>query len=593
LRSRLARNILSGMTTPPASLSDSRLANLGARLVAEAYESFESRFRIVTRRARIRFGDRDWHGMAADARELLRLYEGASQRTADTVRELLGERTEDRMVWAGMKAVYSGLIMERHDWELAETFFNSVTRKIFATVGVDPRIEFVDTDFDSPPSESRSPLHRSYPSMPISELVRSVLTDAALGAPFADVEGDADRAARHIADHLRSIGALGVVERTEIIDAVFFRGQGAYLIGRMCSGSHVVPLVLALLHPPEGITVDAVLMTENQVSILFSFTRSYFHADVERPWEIIRFLRTLMPRKRLAELYISLGHNKHGKTALYRELRRHLLTSGDRFVVARGARGLVMVVFTLPGFDVVFKVIKDRFPPQKATTRAEVKEKYRFVFHHDRAGRLVDAQEFAYLTLPVDRFEPEVLDALTGECCRSVEIEADTITIRHCYVERRVIPLDLYLRESDPTLARAAIIDYGNAVRELAASGIFPGDLLLKNFGVTRHGRVVFYDYDELSSLSDVTFRAFPVVEDHDHEMAAEPWFSVGPTDVFPTEFSTFLGVDGEIRHAFDAHHGDLFSDSWWGSMQERVGNGELIEVFPYEARARLLAPSH
>ena len=593
LRSRLRRGtasrILSAVVSPEnAALSDSRLANLGARLIAEAYEGFESRFRIVTRRARVRFAERDWKGMAADARERLDLYERAARHTAESIRGLLEERTGDQMVWAGMKAVYSGLIVDRHDWELAETFFNSVTRRIFTTVGVDPRIEFVDSDYETPPSDSVQPIHRTYGTMPIPELVERILRDAGLGADFVDLEGDASRAAERITEHLRTIGALRVVDRTEVVDAVFFRSKGAYVIGRMYSGSHVVPLVLALLHPPEGIVLDAVLLTENQLSILFSFTRSYFHVDVDRPWDLIRFLRSLMPRKRLAELYISIGHNKHGKTSLYRELRAHMLTSGDHFVLARGARGLVMVVFTLPGFDVVFKVIKDRFPPQKTTTRSQVKEKYRFVFTHDRAGRLVDAQEFNYLALPLDQFDPEVLDALTTECARSVDVDDDTVTIRHCYVERRVIPLDLYLRHADTTLAREAMIDYGNALRDLAASGIFPGDLLLKNFGVTRHGRVVFYDYDELSPLTDVNFRHLPDTPDPDVDMAPETWFSVGPTDVFPAEFSTFLGVQGEIRGAFEAHHAALFDAGWWKATQARVENGELIEIFPYDSRARL-----
>lgn len=570
-------------------MSDSRLANLGARHVAGAYAGFETRFRIVTRRARIRFPERDWRGMAADARERLDLYERAATGAAQAVSGLLGERARQPMVWAAMKAVYSGLIQDRDDWELAETFFNSVTRRVFSTVGVDPRLEFVDTDFDTPPSEATVPLHRSYPSLALDELVRRILVDASLGSAFSDLDGDSRRAAEMIENHLRGIGALRVVDRTEVIGSVFYRGKGAYVIGRMYSGSHVVPLVLALLHPSDGISLDAVLLTENQLSILFSFTRSYFHVDVDRNWELIRFLRTLMPRKRLAELYISLGHNKHGKTALYRELRRHVLTSGDRITMARGARGLVMVVFTLPGFDVVFKVIKDRFPPQKTTmTRSQVKEKYRLVFTHDRAGRLVDAQEFAYLALPLDRFEPEVLDALTTECARSVRVEDGTVTISHAYVERRVIPLDLYLRDADPGLARDAIVDYGNAIRQLAASGIFPGDLLLKNFGVTRHGRVVFYDYDELARLTDCNFRELPVAPGDDAELASEPWFSVGPNDVFPAEFSTFLGVQGGIRQAFMNTHGDLFDHLWWRSVQERVAAGELIEIYPYEGEARL-----
>ncbi|CAN5787516.1 bifunctional isocitrate dehydrogenase kinase/phosphatase [soil metagenome] len=582
------------MSTGTAPLSDSRLANMGAKLIAEAYSDFESRFRIVTRRARIRFQERDWVAMAADARQRLDLYERASQGAGDAVGELFGSRREDTLVWAGMKAVYSGLIQNRDDWELAETFFNSVTRKIFTTIGVDPRIEFVDTDFTSAPSEPAVPVHRTYESMPLDQLVRTIVEDADLGVDFVDLAKETSEVAVKIGAHLKAVGALRVVDRTEVIDAVFFRGKGAYLVGRMYSGSHVVPLVLALLHPPQGVVIDAVLLTENQASVLFSFTRSYFHVDIDRPWDLIRFLRSLMPRKRLAELYISLGHNKHGKTALYRELRRHILTSGDRFTMARGTPGLVMVVFTLPGFDVVFKVIKDRFPPQKTTTRAQVKEKYRLVFRHDRAGRLVDAQEFSYLSLPLDRFDPDVLEALTSECARSVSIEGDTLTISHAYVERRVIPLDLYLRDADPTLARQAIVDYGNTIRELAASGIFCGDLLLKNFGVTRHGRVVFYDYDELSPLGDCTFREQPEPSDPEADLAAEPWFSIGPNDVYPAEFATFLGVQGEIRHAFVAHHGELFDHRWWNSVQERVSDGELIEIFPYERQTSVHeTPTH
>src|SRR5690606_13779042 len=201
-----------GMSSQPSALSDSRLANLGARVVAEAYDGFETRFRIVTRRARIRFAERDWTGMSTDARERLDLYERAAEGAADNIRSIFAERTEDEMVWAGMKAVYSGLIMDRHDWELAETFFNSVTRKIFTTVGVDPRIEFVDTDFDTPPSESTVPLHRSYESMPIPDLIASILRDANLSGEFAGLGDGVALAAEKISDHMTAIGAVRVAE---------------------------------------------------------------------------------------------------------------------------------------------------------------------------------------------------------------------------------------------------------------------------------------------------------------------------------------------------------------------------------------------
>ena len=575
------------MTT--AAVSDSRIANLSARSIAEAYRSFDDHFRIVTRRARIRFQDRDWRGMASDASQRFDVYGKEVSEAVDEVRRLMADRVDERMMWAAVKAVYSGLIQYRDDWDVAESFFNSVTRKIFTTVGVDPSVEFVDTDFGSPPHDAARPVYRTYQGpFEVATLVDQIISDARLDVAYRSLAADSIGAARTIGEHLRRVGALRVIDRAEVVDAVFYRGKAAYLVGRIYSGSHVLPLVLALLHPEEGVVLDAVLLTENQVSILFSFARSYFHVDSDRPYDLVRFLRSLMPRKRLSEIYISIGHHKHGKTALFRELRHHLSSSGERFEIARGTRGLVMVVFTLPGFDVVIKVIKDRFPSPKRTTPGEVRERYRMVFRSDRAGRLVDAQEFEHLEFEVGRFTPELREVLAAECGRSIQTRDRTVVLSHAYIERRVIPLDIYLRDADPSLAAGAIVDYGRAIKELAFAGTFPGDLLLKNFGVTRHGRVVFYDYDEITSLARCVFRDLPESVDPIEEMAAEPWFAVGPDDVFPEEFSSFLGVEGFLRDAFLERHSDLLTARWWQDTQTRVAAGEMIDIFPYEDRFRI-----
>ncbi len=570
-------------------LSDSRLANLAARSIGGGWASFSDRFLIVTRRARLRFAERDWDGMASDQRERLGLYTSIATEVAADVRRILGSRLEDRMIWMAMKAVYSGAIQNRSDWDLAETFFNSVTRRIFSTVGVDPRIEFVDTDFDAPPIEPAEPVFRTFDGgVATAELVEEVLGSADIGAPFRNMAEDSALAAERIDDRLRRVGGLKRIDRADVLRPVFYRGRNAYVIGRLYSGSQVIPLVLALAHAADGVVVDAVLLTENQVSILFSFTRSYFHVDWGAPNPLVHYLATLMPRKRRAELYIAIGHNKHGKTELYRELRRHMAFSGERFEIARGTEGLVMVVFTLPGFDVVVKVIRDRFGAPKQVSRDQVMSKYRFVFRHDRAGRLVDAQEFEHLEFPVERFDDELRETLLDACARTVSTDGEVLTIAHAYLERRVTPLDVYLAESEPAAARQAVLDYGRAIGDLAVSGIFPGDMLLKNFGVTRHGRVVFYDYDELVPLEDCQFRAIPQSLSIDDEMAAEPWFSVGPGDVFPEEFETFLGLQGDLRRAFLDCHADLFDFRTWRDWQRRVAGGEQIEIFPYADEARL-----
>ncbi len=372
---------------------------------------------------------------------------------------------------------------------------------------------------------------------------------------------------------------------------MFFRGKGAYLVGRIRRGRHVTPIVLALVHGERGIVLDAALYAPEDASIVFSFTRSYFHVEVERPREVVAFLSTLMPTKRVSELYISLGFNKHGKTELYREIARHIAETGESFVPARGDKGLVMTVFTLPGLDVVFKVIKDEFPPPKQTTRREIMDKYRHVFRHDRAGRLVDAQEFEHLSFPVARFSPPVLAELRRFCPRRVHVGDEVVTLEHLYAERRVTPLNLFIREVDEWTARQAILDFGKALRDLAATDTFPGDMLLKNFGVTRHGRVIFYDYDELERVTDCVFRDLPAsAEDmtDDGGGAAEASFYVGPHDIFPEEFLPFLGLRGRVRDFFLQAHGDLLGARFWRDVQERVRAGEIVDIFPYREDQRL-----
>jgi isocitrate dehydrogenase kinase/phosphatase len=551
----------------------------------EAFGRYQAGFAEITGRAEERFAARDFRGGMGDAAERLDLYERSVSRVLQRLERLLGERMDDRLVWAGTKAVYSGAIAERPDWELAETFFNSATRRVFATVGVDPDIEFVDTDRE-PPIAALRPVHRAYRGEDPEALVRSILGDLGLSGSLAHLEGDVARAA----DRLRAVAPAGI-ERAEVIDAPFYRRKGAYVVGRIGTGRRWTPMVLALFNPPGGMVIDAVLTEEDDVSILFSFTRSHFQVDAAPAHALIRFLERLMPRKRRAELYISIGRDKHGKTELYRDLVGHLRDSSERFDVAPGTPGLVMVTFAMAGYDLVFKVIRDHFPTRKRITARSVRDRYRLVFRHDRAGRLVEAQEFDHLRLDRSRFTEPLADELLEACSRTVRAEGDDLVIDHAYVERRVTPLDVHLKEAGRADARAAVVDYGRAIGELAATGVFPGDLLLKNFGVTRHGRVVSYDYDELELLSKVRFREIPAPRTPEEELRAEPWFGVAHQDVFPEEFRHFLGLNGELREVFEVRHAHLFATDFWRGMQERLAAGEMVDILPYREELRLHRP--
>lgn len=572
-------------------LSESRVANVAASAIHEAFDGYQARFRRVTRRARSRFEKREWQALRQDAGERLDLYRQVVEATVGQVQHLLGSRVEDRFIWAGMKAVYSGSIEERDDWELAETFFNSITRRIFTTVGVDSAIEFVDSDFDIPPTPPRERAYLAYdgPLSPL-RLMRTLLRDCRHDVPYADEGAAAEQSAARLGEQLASLGLGTSIDRVEVLKPVFYRNKGAYLVGRLWSGDRLMPLGIALLNPPGGVVVDAVLLEEDALSRVFSFAHSYFHVDAERPHELVSFLKSIMPRKRVAELYISVGYHKHGKTELYRDLLRSLETSDEQFEIAPGERGMVMEVFTRPTHDLVLKVIKDHFAEPKHTTRRAVMEKYHLVFRHDRAGRLVDAQEFEHLEFNRARFSAALLERLLEAASATVSVEGERVHIKHAYVERRVRPLDLYLREVDDQVARAAALDYGTAIKDLAASNIFPGDFWLKNFGVTRHGRVVFYDYDELSLLTECRIATMPAPKTDAEELADEPWFYVGENDVFPEEFQKFLRLPRGLDAPFIEHHGDLFEVEFWRRMQERLQAGDIVDIFPYAQEKRLAA---
>jgi isocitrate dehydrogenase kinase/phosphatase len=558
-------------------------ARHGADIIHRGFEEFHESFRAITRRAKDRFESRDWVGIRRDTVRRLGLHTRSVDETLQALRQEFGRQVERHQLWAALKDAFSLAILGSDDCELAQTFFNSCTRRVFSHVGVDPRIDYTAQDFPVPFRGWEMASARMYATRAVTPiLVRRILEDAGFRVPFRDLEGDASAAAAAIDDSLRQQFGSTEIEALDFLRPVFIRNKGAYLVGRARREDDSLPLVIAILNGEEGLTVDAVVRTENEISIIWSFARWYFHADLASPRQVIGFLHSILPRKRISELYLSLGYDKHGKTEFYRDLTSYAAASDENFVVAPGQRGMVMSVFTLPSYEFVFKVIRDTFPASKATTRHRVMERYRQVMVHDRVGRLVDFQEFEHLKFPRAQFAPEVLDELLTEASRSVGIEGDDVVIRHLYVGRRVTPLDVFLKAASPEEREAAIVDWGRAVKELAAANIFPGDMLAKNFGVTRHGRVVFYDYDELCALDDCQFRVFPSSRTDDDELQAEPWFSVRDGDVFPEELERFLGIDDRLHRVFRRHHGELFEVDFWRSMQERNREGEVIDFFPY-----------
>ena len=559
-----------------------------AKLILEGFDDYREHFRQITNGARVRFEQAQWQEIQQASAARINLYE---EKVAE-VTELLRQAHADEVLldvsqWPLVKSAYIALIDLRFDDELAETWFNSIFCGLFKHDQISDGCMFIHTTRPALRVNERAPQVRQYhPQGDLETALRQLFEDYRFEVPYEDLERDLG----HVLSQLRQNPPDWVCKDPELCIELFasrlYRNKGAYVVGRIFTRDEQWPLVIPFLHREgQGIQVDALITDEAEVSIIFSFTRSYFMVRVGYPAEFIGFLRRIMPGKHIAELYTSIGFYKHGKSEFYRALINHLANVDDKFIMAPGVRGMVMSVFTLPGFNTVFKIIKDRFSPSKNVDRATVLEKYRMVKSVDRVGRMADTQEFADFRFPLSKFDPECLAELLEVAPSTVQVEGDVVLVRHCWTERRMTPLNIYLEHANEAQVRDALEEYGLAIKQLAAANIFPGDMLLKNFGVTRHGRVVFYDYDEICYLTEVNFRKIPEARYPEDEMSSEPWYSVGPLDVFPEEFPPFLFVDIRQRRLFNQLHGDLFTAEYWQGLQAAIREGKVIDVFPYRRK--------
>jgi isocitrate dehydrogenase kinase/phosphatase len=522
------------------------------------------------------------------------MYDRRVQETVERVRARFPDAETDETLWPEIKLAYIPLLHQHLRPECAETFYNSVACAVLHRRYYRNEFIFWRPAVATEHLEGEEPAYRSH--YPLREGLRATLRGIVRGFALANPWEDLHRDLRSVLRALRARFPRPSRARpnlqVQVLGSLFFRNKGAYAVGRIVNGAEEVPFAVPILQNERGeLYLDALLLDADRLMVLFSFARAYFFVDMEVPAAYVSFLRLLMPRKPRAEMYMAVGLAKQGKTLFYRDLFYHLKHSSDNFVIAPGIKGMVMLVFTLPSFPYVFKVIRDRFAPPKEVDPQTVREKYLLVKYHDRVGRLADTLEYSLVALPRSRFEPEVLAELEAEAASSIEFEDDRIVLRHVYIERRMQPLNLYLEEAaadgDAARVREALWEYGFAIKELAGAGIFPGDMLLKNFGVTRHDRVVFYDYDEIAHMIECNFRRIPPPRSLEDEMAAEPYYSVGPHDVFPEQFAHFLVSDPQARAVFLERHADLMDPQFWAGKQARLRAGVQEDVFPYPEALR------
>ena len=566
-----------------------------ARTILDGFDKHYRLFREISQAAASLFARGEWQTFQNNARDRIQFYEKRVRECVQILEDEYDPADLTDQVWREVKLHYMGLLTDHLRPELAETFFNSVCTKLlnrhyyhndFIFVRPATATEYIEQD-ETPPT-----YRVYYPATDgLRFTLRRIVTNFRLQAEFEDL----DRDVALVEARLLSCFGQDKLEpnhQIQVLANLFFRNKAAYIIGKVINGNRDYPFVIPVMHRQKGLLVlDTVLTEAMQITILFSFTRAYFMVDMEVPSAYVQFIRSILPRKPRSEIYTMLGLQKHGKNLFYRDFLHHLKYSSDQIAAAPGIRGLVMLVFALPSFPYVFKLIKDSFPPPKETTRELVQEKYQLVKNHDRVGRMADTLEYSDVAFPRSRFSEELLAEIQRFAPSLLEVTRDEIVIRHLYIERRMTPLNIWLTEAeqrgDLVAMEHGVREYGNAIKDLIAANIFPGDMLYKNFGVTRHGRVVFYDYDEIEYITDCQFRRIPAPRNEEDEMAAEPWYPVARNDVFPEQFGSFLLGNPQVRRFFLQHHADLLTPEYWQQKQARIQQGKVEDIFPYPQEIR------
>lgn len=584
-----------------------------AQVMMAGFDRHYRLFRAESARAKERFEAQDWHGQQRGHSERIAFYDLRVQECEAKLKQQFAIDSLPTDVWRQAKQLYIGLLVDHLQPELAETFFNSVMTSILLSHYYYNDFIFVHPAISTEYIEIRSGVQTSYRAYypgpdNLPETFATIMQDYGLRVSFADLPGDIEKVVQHLRQQVDE-SRLRANFQVQVLSNLFFRNKAAYVVGKIINSFRETPFALPLLFNDAGqVYIDTVLQGEADMLSLFSFARAYFQVDMEIPSAYVQFLRSLMPRKPRAEIYNALGLGKQGKTLFFRDFLFHLRHSTDKLRIAPGIKGMVMLVFDLPSFPYVFKIIKDFYPPQKDTTREQIRNKYQLVRQHDRVGRMADTMEYREVAFPLDRFEPELLEELKNYAPSQIEFSdrngdgAPEVVIKHLYIEKRMIPLNMYLQEAfdmglDAPRARQqiehAVIEYGNAIKDMVAANIFPGDMLWKNFGITRLGKVVFYDYDEIEYITDCNFRKVPPPRNEEDELSGEIWYSVGPHDVFPETFGPFLLGHSYVREVFMQHHADLLEPAFWLTHKARIERGEVLDVFPYEQSKRFGHSTH
>lgn len=564
------------------------LASDVAELILSGFSAHYTLFQEITAKAPVAFAKQDWDTIQLISKQRITLYDLRVNETINRLKRHRNIHPLDEAVWRNIKIAFQQRLIFHPQADLAETFYNSVFCRLFHRRYFNNEFIFVESTMDA---QSTVPIEAEYRSyFPVTTglkpTIKNIIDHFGFDSPFSDLDGDIRKLVKGFLKQAPDTHHQRYQMRFDILHSPFYRNKAAYIVGRVVSLSGIQPFIIAILNTPEkGLHIDALITQSSQMRVIFGFARAYFFVQTHAPSALVRFLSQLMPTKTPAELYNAIGFHKQGKTEFYREFLNQLDNNSEQFIAAPGTRGMVMMVFTLPSFPYVFKVIRDKFSESKPFGRDTVLARYQLVKNHDRVGRMADTIEYSNVVFPLARFSDELLAELQQSIAESLVIEGDLLIIKHLYIERRMTPLNLFLQTCSNEDAHQVMCEYGQALKEMVSANIFPGDMLLKNFGVTKHKRVIFYDYDEVQYLTEMNFRALPKVSAYDYLNNGE--VSAAPSDVFPEQLCTFVFPDPKLKALFLSYHPELNTVEFWKQAQRDIRQKVVKHIYPYPQALR------
>jgi len=535
-----------------------------AKIIHQQFLDYYGEFSEIADRAPAMFTAGDLDGRLKDDLLRVQLYRTAIDRSATSVQRLLGKHAYDLKKWNCVRKEFK----KEYADELATTYFTSVMRKVFAEKSVS--IEFRNDGIKHTQVNPDRIVHH-----------HPLKTPADLGRAIHAVLGASDFSASLSENISQNTGVIVDIVNEQLEEAdgllamealrpTFFRGKGAYLVGQFRTRSELIPVIFCIVHSPEGVNVDAVLVGYHATrSFLFSSTRSAFTVSTKHYRELYSFLQRLFPNENPANILDLIGFTHPAKLSLLRQLRE-ILHTGEKYHYV--GTGPVDLVFGLAGFPLVFKVLR-----RDLADRDNVIGNFVRVHTIDRLGQVLDSLDYKDLKFRRDHFSAELLEVLADEQPEDVRMTSRHVILKQIYVSRRIKPVSEYIRTASKKNVEQVLRDVGWNIKHLAAMGFVPRSLGLEHFGFTTWDRVVYLNNASLLDIQLFNFRDRP-----DTMLGAERY------NINPADFEKELNIPQQHRDMFRAVHGDLYLPDFWEDRKISIHNGRYPDVFPYQSRYRV-----